>query len=195
MKAFDGFESKPRNKGFEQLPAGAYVAKIKAAKVDGHEPDQALILRLDIAEGKWEGYYTKRYMHDTKNKNSQYPAKYKGDFRIRIPNSENKKALYPEKDIANFNDAIFRIEESNQGYHWNWDEDTLRGLLVGVSVQQGTYNGFGFTRIARLEVVSDVRNGTVQQMEPLAPRGDACEPPMDQQTGFTVVPDDGSVPF
>lgn len=195
MKAFSGFKSEASGKAYEQLPPGAYVAQIKAVKMEGHEPDQTLILRLDVSEGEYEGYYTKRYMHDTKNEKSRYPAKYKGDFRIRIPNPDNKRAMYPESDLRRFNDAIYRIENSNPGYHWDWNEDGLKGLTVGMSVRQGTYNGSGYTKIARLEIADDVRKGLVKEMLPMAPRSDASyDPPIDQQTGFVQVNTD-DVPF
>lgn len=194
MKPIPGFKSELSGKAYEQLPPGAYVAAIKAAKVDGTEPDQTLVLRLDVAEGPYEGYYTKRYIHDTKNDKSRYPAKYKGDFRIRIPNPDNKKAMYPESDQKKFSDAIARIEASNPGYSWDWNEEGLKGLAIGISIQQGTYNGSGYTRIGRLEIVDDVRAGKVSMMSPLAPRGDAWEPPVDQQSGFAVVNDE-TVPF
>ena len=135
MKAFEGFKSEASGKAYEQLPPGAYVATIKAVKIEGHEPDQTLILRLDIAEGEYEGYYTKRYMHDTKNEKTKYPAKYKGDFRIRIPNPDNKRAMYPESDLKRFNDAIYRIENSNAGYRWDWEENGLKGLTDQFGIQ------------------------------------------------------------
>ena len=195
MKAYKGFESKLSSKAYEQLPPGPYVAAIKAVKIEGQEPDQTLILRLDIAEGPYEGYYTKRYMHDTKNEKSRYPAKYKGDFRIRIPNENNTKAMYPESDMKNFNDFIARVEASNPGYTWDWDEQGLRGKMIGVSVQQGTYNGSLFTKIKRLEIVDDVRQGRVNMMEPMAPRSDASyDPPVDQSSGFAKVETD-ELPF
>lgn len=194
MKAFKGFKSEAKGKSYEQLPAGPYIAKIKAAKVDGREPNQSLVLRLDIAEGEYEGYYAKRYMHDAKNEKAMYPAKYKGDFKVRIP---DENSPYYESNLRKFNDAMWRIEQSNPGYHWDWQEDGLRGLTVGVSVQQGSYNGSQFTRIARLEVADDVRQGIVQTMAPAAPRSDAEEPyspPVDQQTGFSKV-DTDELPF
>ena len=199
MKAFNGYKAEAKSKGYSQLPAGPYVAKIMAVKLEGFEPDQTLILRLDVAEGDNAGYYAKRYQHDSENKNARFPAKYKGDFRLRVPNPDNKKALYPESDLANFNDAIYRIEESNPGYHWDWNENGLKGLLVGISVQQGTYNGNSFTKIARLEIVDEIRRGLVQTMEPQAPRSDAYEPPayqppVDQQSGFQQVNTD-ELPF
>jgi len=194
MKAYNGFEKKVSGKAYEQLPAGPYVATIKAVHLEGQEPDQTLILRLDIAEGPYEGYYMKRYMSDSKRENAKYQAKYKGDFRLRVPNDENKKAMYPESDKKRFNDFVARIEASNPGYEWRWEENTLKGLQIGISVQEGTYNGSKYTRIARLEIVDDVRNGKVSIMPPREPRGDAWEPPVDQQSGYAVVNDE-SVPF
>ena len=177
MKAFNGYKAEAKSKGYPQLPAGPYVAKIMAVKLEGFEPDQTLILRLDIAEGDNAGYYAKRYQHDSENKNARFPAKYKGDFRLRIPNANSTKSMYPESDLATFNDAMFKIEQSNPGYHWDWNEDGLKGLLVGINVQQGTYNGNQFTRISRLEIVDEVRAGRVSTMAPMEPRSDAYEAP------------------
>lgn len=195
MKSFGGFERKLKSRGYEQLPAGAYVARIKAVKIDGQEPDQRLVLRLDIDEGPYKEYYTKRYMHDTKNSNGKYKVNYKGDFRIRIPNEDNKNARYPEQDLKNWGDFIAKIEMSNPGYEWDWEEQGLRGKLIGVSVQQGTYNGAMYTSPKRLEVVDDVRMGRVNMMEPMAPRSDASyDPPVDQSSGFAKVETD-ELPF
>jgi len=202
MKPIAGFKSEANTRGYEQLPAGPYVGVIKAVKLDGFDPDQTLILRLEVAEGPYEGYYGKRYMHESKRKDAKFPAKYKGDFRIRIPNENNKKALYPESDLKNFNDAIYRIEESNPGYHWDWNEQGLVGLNIGFSVRQGTYNGNQFTKIAKLEIVDEVRMGQVGIMEPMQPKNDipaeppVYEPPVTHQVGYTEVQiDDGSLPF
>lgn len=192
MKPFEGFKSESSSKAFAMLPEGAYVATIKAAKVEGSEPDQSLIIRVDVAEGEWTGYFTKRYQHDSEFSN-KYQPRYKGDFRLRIPNPANKKAMFPESDVRRFNDAIYRIEQSNPGYHWDWNEAGLKGLTIGINMQRGEYNGSPFTKIGRLEIVNDVRAGLVNTMWPQAPRSDAYEPPVDQQSGFAVV--DEEPPF
>ena len=51
MKQFEGFKSEASAKKFPMLPEGAYVAGIKNVKIAGKEPDQQIILRLDIIEG------------------------------------------------------------------------------------------------------------------------------------------------
>ena len=52
MKQFEGFKSEARAERYPMLPAGAYVCGIKNVKIEGQEPDQQLVLRLEIVEGE-----------------------------------------------------------------------------------------------------------------------------------------------
>lgn len=195
MKQFEGFKSEASGKKFPMLPAGTYVAAIKNVKVDGQEPDQQLVLRLDIIEGDWAGYYTKRYENDSHSAGfaQNYKANYKGDLRIQVPNPDNSKRNHPEWDVRTFNNAIFCIEQSNPGYKWDWNEAGLKGKVVGINVREGTYNGNLYTQIGRLEVADDVRKGIVSTMRPKEPSGQAATT-VDQQTGFVHVETD-ELPF
>lgn len=188
MKAFDGFKSEASAKKYPMLPAGTYVAAIKNVKIDGAEPDQQLVLRLEIIEGEWAGYFTKRYEHDSQGAGlqQQYQAKYKGDLRLQIPNPENGRRTHPEWDVRTFNNAIWAIEQSNPGYRWDWNEAGLKGKTVGINVREGTYNGIAYTQIGRLEVAQDVRKGIVETMRPKADRQAAG--------GVVEVPEKPSVP-
>ena len=163
MKKFEGFKSEARAQKFPMLPEGAYVCGIKNVKIDGTEPDQQLVLRLDIIEGDWAGYYTKRYNHDKDNAD-KYDAKYKGDLRLQIPDENNTKRTY-EWDVKTFNTSMYCIEQSNPGYKWDWKEAGLKGKIVGVNVRGGSFNGIEYTQIGRLEVADDVRNGLVKPMK------------------------------
>ena len=167
MKKVNGFKSEAPKTGYPMLPAGAYVCGIKNVKIDGQEPDQQLVLRLDIIEGEWAGYYTKRYEHDSQNAgfNQGYQAKYKGDFRIQIPDEANEKRQHIEWDLKNFNGSIWCIEQSNPGFKWDWNEAKLKGKIVGINVRGGSYNGSEYTQIGRLEVADDVRKGIVKPMK------------------------------
>ena len=90
MKAYSGFKSEAPATSFPQLPAGAYVGVIKDVRLEGAEPDQTLVLCLEVMEGEHAGYYTKRYQHDV-NSNSDYTPRYKGVLRLRVPNPDNTK--------------------------------------------------------------------------------------------------------
>ena len=167
MAKINGFKSEAPKKGFAMLPEGAYVYGIKNVKIDGKAPDQQIVLRLDIIEGDWAGYYTKRYNHDKDNAN-KYDAKYKGDFRIQIPDENNTKRQHPEWDLKTLNNSIWCIEQSNPGFHFDGDTDhigQLKGKIVGINVRGGSYNGIEYTQIGRLEVADDVRNGLVKPMK------------------------------
>lgn len=188
MKAFNGFKSEARNTKTPPLPAGPYVAKIVNVKDEGDK----LVLRLDVCEGPFEGYFTKRY-HRENNPNSRFEAKYKGDFILRRP-SDDPNDKYRETNLRNFNDAMFRIEKSNPGYEWRWDEKTLIGLIVGINMQGAEYNGAYFTRIGRLEIAQDVRAGIVPVME----SKDGAQPPTVTNTvpaGYTTAALDEEPPF
>lgn len=167
MAKINGFKSEAPKKKFPMLPEGAYVAGIKNVKIAGKEPDQQIILRLDIIEGEWAGYYTKRYNNDKENAD-KYDATYKGDFRIQIPDSRNEKRQHPEWDLKTLNNSIWCIEQSNPGFHFDGDTDhigELKGKIVGINVRGGSYNGIEYTQIGKLEVVDDVRKGIVKPMK------------------------------
>jgi len=195
MKQYEGFKSEASGKKYPMLPAGTYVAGIKNVKLDGQEPDQQLVLRLDIIEGEYAGYYTKRYENDSQNAGyqQQFQAKYKGDLRIQVPNPDNTNRDHPEWDVRAFNNAIYCIEQSNPGYKWDWDEMKLKGKTVGINVREGSYNGNPYTQIGRLEVADDVRKGIVETMKPKKPSGQV-QTGVDAQSGFTAVETD-ELPF
>ena len=195
MKAYDGFKSEASGGAYPMLPAGAYVAAIKNVKIDGAEPDQQLVLRLDIIEGDWAGYYTRRYEHDSQS-GGQYEAKYKGDLRIQIPNPDNTKRSHPEWDIRTFNNMVWCVEQSNKGYKWNWDEKGLKGKIVGINVRDGVYNGNAYTQIGKLESAEDVRSGLVKPMKPKSDGSGqaASTQSASDPSGFTPV-DTDELPF
>ena len=109
-----------------------------------------------------------------------------GDVRTK----SLRQVITAAADGAN---AIYRIEQSNPGFHWDWKEQELVGKYIGINMQEAEYNGNKFTRIGRLEIVDDVRRGIAKTMQPRQPRGDADDSKFVQQ-GFTAVEVD-SLPF
>ena len=126
MKAYEGFEAKKSVSATEALPAGGYVAKILKAEVAEYSWGDVLIISFDIAEGDYKGHFRKRWDADA---SSDYGQKWKGNFRLNIPSD---KSRYPDYDKRAFNNAIWAIQASNPKYKWNWQEETLKGKMIGV---------------------------------------------------------------
>lgn len=199
----NGYAPEKRQEKYPQLPVGAYVCAIQNIKVDGQEPDQSIVIRLEVIEGEWAGYYGKRYRHDSQNAgfNQNYQAKYKGDFRMQIPDERNAKRIHPEWDLRALNQNINCILESNPGMTWDGDTNNLagfKGKMVGINVREAYFNGNPFTEIARLETVEDVRNGKCKELKPREEKKNGQQTTsaesVDSQTGFVGVEVD-DLPF
>lgn len=191
MKQFEGFSSEAPRAGYEMLPKGLYIAGIKAVRLEGKEPDQRLVIRLDIIEGEYTAYYTKRYNEESKNGNGRYEVRYKGDYTLQIPDKNNPNRQHYDWDVKSFNGAIWSVEDSNDGYHWDWNENSLVGKTVGINVRAGTYNGNPYTKIGRLESVKQIRDGRCKVMKDMEPRNDGNQE--STSGGFTIVTEE--IPF
>lgn len=196
MKPINGFKAEAPATGYPMLPKGLYIAGIQNVKVEGTEPDQRLVLRLDIIEGEYAAYYTKRYNSEA-NAGGRYEVKYKGDFRIQYPDQNNPKREHFDRDLRALSNAIWAIEDSNDNYHWDWNEAGLKGKIVGINVRQGSFNGIPYTTIGRLESVKMIREGKCKLMNDMKPRtsGDqgSAQGPAAAAPTFSVV--DEEVPF
>lgn len=124
MKAFNGLEIKKSVSTSEPLPAGGYVAKILNAKVEEYSWGEVLVISFDIAEGEYKDFFSKQYKENTRE-----DKKWKGNFRLTVPQESNQ---YFDSQKRTFGNAIWAIEESNPGYHWDWNEAALKGKMVGV---------------------------------------------------------------
>ena len=191
MIKYDGMKAEESKGNLKNLPAGPYVAKVLKTEIKGEEPDQQLAVVMDIWEGQYAGWYMTKFKAD-QDRGGNFEVKYKGVLRIRIPNPNNPNARYPESDLRRFNDMIWRFEQSNPGFHWDGDEMKLKGLLIGISIQEDSYNGNTFTRPSRFEIVDDVRQGKVQVMPPRQRREEpgpdpTMAPMMDQRSNMQIV--------
>ena len=108
----------------EPLQAGGYVAKILNAEVKEYDWGEVLVFSFDIAEGDFKDFFAKQYQANTNE-----DKKWKGTFRLTVPQESNQ---YFENQKRAFGNALACTEESNSGYHWNWNESELKGKLVGV---------------------------------------------------------------
>lgn len=158
---YSGFEAK-KSSGFAQLPPpGVYVAEIQGVKTEDsydHSREQ-IVCMIEITEGEYAGQYHKVYEDQ---KNSFSDVKYRGTIRL---------SPYIEGDEdwvrSQFEGNLWCVEQSNPGYHWDWNEKGLIGKKIGINVRKNFYTGRDgkereTTEICRFETVDDVRNGKVK---------------------------------
>ena len=131
MKAFSNYAEVQVNTGsVEKLPVGGYVITIKSVKYEDNSAKgraDNIIFAFDIAEGEYKGYYAKRFEADTNE-----DKKWKGTYRLSVPTDDGSQNDGYAK--SRFKGFMTSVEESNPGHKWNWDEQTLKGKLVGAAV-------------------------------------------------------------
>lgn len=125
MQQLKGFEkAKVITGGVPQLPKGGYIAKILDCKEESKNDYSWLAFSFDITEGEHKGHFAEQYRANT-NENK----KWRGTYNAFIPDESSQ---YYEDNLNKFKTMIANIEESNAGYHWDWDETKLKGKTIGV---------------------------------------------------------------
>lgn len=161
IKQYNGAKAE-QSVAAERLPAGAYVAKIMGAEVVSYSWGEQLVISFDIAEGEHKDFFAADY-----RRNTNADKKWRGTYRATIPDENNQ---YFDGQRRTFNNIMFALEESNNGYRFDWDEKRLKGLLVGIIMrdEEWEYNGkTGWrTSCCKLVKISDVREGNIRLPEP-----------------------------
>lgn len=104
------------------LPAGKYVCEIKGAKETKTQNGKGmLVLQLDIAEGDHKGYYS-----------DAYAGRLIRNPKAKWPNGGLYRQGYEDNALPFFKGMITSIEQSNEGFKWDWDEKKLKGKKIGV---------------------------------------------------------------
>lgn len=155
MKPIANFTPHDNGSSFRKLPAGLYVGKIINALAN----ERMLSIKVEITEGEYAGFYQENYETQA---NGQYTPKYKGYLRLFIPSEKGTKS--DEINKSRMEQAICKIEKSNPGYTWDWDERKLAGKVIGLNVRNASWNGNQYTEIGCFESVDDVRNGVAHQL-------------------------------
>ena len=186
MKSFNGLEIKKSVSANEPLPAGGYVAKILNAKVEEHDWGEMLVISFDIAEGEYKDFFSRQYKENTRE-----DKKWKGNFRLNVPQEGNQ---YFDGQKRTFGNAIWAIEESNPSFKWAWDENALKGNMVGVLFRDREWEIEGktgmTTECCTLVSVDDVRTNNFKMPKPKMLNKAASQTA--NNSNFTVI-DDGDL--
>lgn len=193
MKKLNGYENAKTYTDQERLPVGGYILKIIDVEYQTNDWGDVILLHFDIAEGEQKGFFQANYDAQTGE-----DKKWKGTYRLRVPKDDGSEK--DEWTMRRFKTIISNFEESNNPYHWNWDEQTLKGKFIGALFNNKEYefnerHGF-FTNCHSLVTVNKIRSGkfdipadTLLKKESAATRTDS--------DGFMNIPDgiDEELPF
>lgn len=144
----------------QQLPKGGYICKIMNAEIKTYKgtngPFDRLEISIDVVEGDFKDFYATDYRGQNREDKS-----WRGVLRLYVPKDDgSERDEWTKSRLKAVTDAI---EESNQGYHWDWNEAGLKGKLVGCLIrnEEWEYNGrTGWsTKPFKFASVSDIRNG------------------------------------
>lgn len=156
MKQFKDYETTQVINTQERLPKGGYILEIKGVEIVETDYGERLILSFDIAEGEYKGYYAENYRNQTGE-----DKRWKGTYRIAIPKDDGSEEDQETKRRFKTNISLF--EESNSGFHWDWDENTLKGKKIGGVFRNKEYSFNGkqgfFTECAWLTTVEKIKEG------------------------------------
>ena len=176
MKPFKDYETTQTITGSRQLPVGAYICTILKAEEKVYNTSKGgewhkLEISFDIAEGENKGFYAVDYRAQTGE-----DKKWKGVIRLNVPNDDGS-----EMDAWNkrsFKTNMQAIEESNSGYHWDWNEAQLKNKTVGIVFrsEEWEYNGKRGWRTAPFKMVpaADVKSGNIKIPDPKPLNGKAA---------------------
>lgn len=198
MRPIAGFEKvQAYSGGSDRLPAGGYIARIEGAKVVGYNGRngyyEKLEIAVDIMEGDYAFYFKEVYQNST-----QENKKWKGVLRLYVPTGDgsdnDNRTQRVLKGVTN------ALEDSNAGYHWDWDETKLKGLKCGILVRDKEYDYEGrhgfYSEVFAIVSTDTVRENKFKTPEPKYLNGSAPATPTYSADDFkTVAPGEDDYPF
>ena len=195
---YQGFEAKESKQFLDVPPVGVYEAQIlnvryiKADDEENYLKRDYIELYIDITDGEYKGRYMALW-NDQKEKWGDN-ASYKGIFRL-IPYKEGDDLWRKSA----FEGALWCVQESNDGYHWDWDETKLAKKKVGINVRERLYTykdkNRTTTEIGKLESLKDVKAGKCKLMKANDRRKDKSGSDSTDGSDFTDVSKAVDVPW
>lgn len=124
IKQFNDYATIQAYSDFPTLPKGGYVLKVMGVSQKTNSMGAYLQIGMDVAEGEYKDFFTKQYTNDSRSE-----KKWGCNFLLSIPKDDgSEKDGWTKRAFKTFTTAL---EESNNGYHFDWDENKFKGLLIG----------------------------------------------------------------
>ena len=126
-----GFDDAQAFGEFETLPAGGYVCALKKVVCEKTQMGKEYLkIGFDIAEGKYTDFYQRKFDGDTRK-----DKKWSGVWAVFIEGFE------PDTTNPKFKGLITSVENSNNGFKFDFDEQKLVGKKVGIVFREEEFIG------------------------------------------------------
>ena len=152
---------------------------------------QYVKISCDVAEGEYASFFANEYKNQ-----QQEDKKWHCNYLLNVPNDDgSEKDGWTKRRFKTFTEAL---EESNPGYHFDWDEQKFKGKLIGGLFNEREYaKNDGSTgraiNMAQVTTVEKIRSGKYQlPKDKLLPGSSATD-----SDGFMNIPEgaDEELPF
>jgi len=124
IQSFKDYKETKAYTDAETLPKGAYKVKILGASVEENSRGKYIKIGCDIAEGEFKDFFANQYKNDQRE-----DKKWQCNYLLNIPKDDgSQQDGWTKRKFKTFTEAL---EESNEGYHFDWDEQKFKGKLFG----------------------------------------------------------------
>lgn len=179
--------------GVAQVPKGGYVCKILQCLVKENSKGQYLELSCDIAEGEYKDVFATDYRNQSGDSSAK---KWHCNAFVNVPlDNGTEQDGWTKRAFKTFIDAL---EDSNAGYHFDWDDSKIKGLMVGGLFVSQEYRGRDgsirtSTTIGGWTSAQKIRDGKYKLPKDKVLKDSA--PRSGGNDGFTPISDDSDLPF
>ena len=125
MKPFSDYDKTQAYTEYETLPKGGYVLTVlNAVELTWPSGGKYIQIACDISEGEYTSFYAKQYKDDKRE-----DKRWKCNFNLTEPADDgSERDAYTKR---RFKTVMNAFEDSNPGYHWDWNETALKGKKIG----------------------------------------------------------------
>lgn len=156
IKKFGDYAATKAYGNYTALPKGGYTMRILSATAKENSVGQYIEMELDVAEGEYRDFYKRDY-EDQQTEDKKWRCR----FFLNVPKDDgSEKDGWTKRRFKTFTEAL---EDSNAGYHFDWDEEKFKGLMIGGLFNEREYETSKgeigrSANMAAVCSVNDVRN-------------------------------------
>lgn len=196
MKPFNNWNNVTSISDRPKLPVGGYVCKIMGAKINQYNGRNGefgkLDISLDIYEGDESGFFAEDYRSQQRE-----DKKWGCVYSLYLPTEDGSDR--DEFTKRKFKTFIEAVEDSNIGYHWDWNENDLKDKIVGIIFRNEEWEWDGKhgwkVRPFVPKSADDIREGNFKLPEDKSLSGSAVNNQSAGASGESILDDDGDLPF